>query len=100
MLTNIQDYHNPRVEFVSYDGRYPCLCSGNLVLKIEGETVKFDKYKDRFWYPGGGINDGGVYIGEWTIDVSEIPEPYRKYAAEIDLVFNENVPYGCCGGCT
>ena len=26
------------VEFVSYSGKYPCLCMGTLVLKIDGET--------------------------------------------------------------
>ena len=28
-----------RVEFVSYSGRYPNLCSGTLVLRIDGKTV-------------------------------------------------------------
>ena len=38
-------------------------------------------------------------FGKWEIDADEIPEEFRKYAAEIDRVFNDNVPFGCCGGC-
>lgn len=54
-----------------------------------------------FWCSGGGINPNyeGTYSGEWEIDVLELPEQYRKYAKEIDMVFNENVEWGCCGGC-
>ena len=40
-----------------------------------------------------------VSDGEWSIDVDDLPEQFRKYADEIDEVFNENVPQGCCGGC-
>lgn len=29
----------------------------------------------------------------------KLPEKYRKYASEIDRAFNDNVEYGCCGGC-
>jgi len=36
---------------------------------------------------------------EWEINVMLLPEEFRKYALEIDEVFNTNVPYGCCGGC-
>lgn len=32
------------VEFVSYDGDFPNLCSGTLVLRIDGEKVTFPKY--------------------------------------------------------
>ena len=36
---------------------------------------------------------------EWIIDYNEIPPIYREFADEIDEVFNENVEWGCCGGC-
>ena len=33
-----------KVEFVSYDGKWPNLCSGKLVLSIDGVTVEFPEY--------------------------------------------------------
>ena len=94
------------VKFISYTGRYPNLCSGDLTLEIDGEKVVFGNGYERkgvympFWCSGGYIsNDYEAHVGEWQIDVSEIPEQYRKYASEIDEAFNVNVPYGCCGGC-
>jgi len=33
-----------RVQFVSYNGHYPNLCSGELVLRIDGTVIKFAKY--------------------------------------------------------
>lgn len=102
------------VEFVSYSGKYPSLCMGCLTVKINGETVKFGaEYSDgkfvmhnnSFWSSGGSCGFSGGYSesyctsGEWKIDVQSIPKQYRKYASELDAVFNANVPYGCCGGC-
>ena len=43
--------------------------------------------------------NANVDEGSWVIDVNELPEKYRKYAMEINEVFNDNVPWGCCGGC-
>ena len=107
MLVNKNNAVNSNVEFVSYSGKYPCLCMGVLTLKIDGEEVKFgNKYSNKdvdyptFWHSGGGIDSNYcAYSGEWEIDVEELPEQYRKYATEIDDVFNENVEHGCCGGC-
>lgn len=98
------------VKFISYTGKYPNLCCGDLTLEIDGEKVIFgsmycSRMSERkgicpiFWYSGGYIRNYEAHKGEWQIDVSEIPEEYRKYASEIDEVFNANVPYGCCGGC-
>lgn len=106
MLVNFNAYDcNEHVKFVSYTGKYPCLCSGILTLEIDGETVKFGMDLDceygKFWYSGGCTNwhTGDVEHGDWKIDVQDIPEKYRKYANEIDIAFNENVERGCCGGC-
>ena len=113
MLINIQNNTTTEhVKFISYTGEYPNLCSGVLTLEIDGIEYKFghnylifDSWKtdgnfQRFWYSGGGItSDYHAYGGEWEIDVEELPEQFRQYAAEIDKVFNDNVPYGCCGGC-
>lgn len=111
MLINSENLYTEKVKFVSYTGKFPNLCRGVLTLNIDGKEVKFGhvieeycwqtgKYKDDnynlFWRSGGSI---GSHKGEWIIDISEIPEQYRKYASKIDEVFNDNVPYGCCGGC-
>lgn len=100
------------VEYISYTGKYPNLCSGILTLKIDGKILKFgDNYLDSkpilppFWMSGGicGFTDnyGSAYVheGRWIIDPRDLPVQYQKYADEIIKVFNDNVPYGCCGGC-
>ena len=105
------------VKFISYTGKYPALCCGILTLEINGVRVSFghDKsyYKndnnddnyDSFWQTGGrcGFRNHYKYsyceTGEWIIDAQKLPEKYRKFADEIDEVFNENVEWGCCGGC-
>ena len=109
---NTQDYTIPthtHVRFVEYTGDYPNLCTGKLTLNIDGEDVTFGypwtsnpppTYRS-FWRSGGGLLDDyeGTYDGEWIIDTDELPKKYRQYASEIDRVFNDNVEYGCCGGC-
>lgn len=109
------------VEFVSYTGKYPNLCSGTLTLRIDGKEVVFGnncrwnettgKYErveeayDTFWTSGGccgfcdDYSDEYVCTAPWEIDVNELPEKYKEYADEIAEVFNANVPFGCCGGC-
>lgn len=87
------------VEFVSYDGEYPCLCSGTLVLKINGEIRIM---------PSGCLSSGGgvsfdedwneiVTQGRW--DISSLPEDLEPLRDEIVDCINENIPWGCCGGC-
>ena len=99
---------NSHVKFVSYTGEYPNLCSGILTLEIDGIEYTFGSEYNRpkpdfkrFWYSGGGITDdyNSTIEEEWEVDVDDLPEQFRKYAAEIDRVFNDNVEWGCCGGC-
>ncbi len=48
-----------QVEFVSYDGKWPNLCSGVLTLKINGKEEKFgfslkgEQMHPKFWSSGG-----------------------------------------------
>lgn len=85
------------VEFVSYDGAYPNLCSGQLVLKINGQVREFSRH---CLQSGGTVwfdNDwDALENGRWSIDLPEDLEPLRK---EIEECINENIPHGCCGGC-
>lgn len=67
-------------------------------ITFGNKYVHKDAQYDRFWQSGGSCQ-GGCHTGEWNIDATEIPEQFRKYAAEIDRVFNDNVEHGCCGGC-
>jgi hypothetical protein len=111
MLINKNNNENIHVKFVSYTGSYPNLCSGVLTLEIDGIEYTFgNSYKkpksdfNAFWTTGGCVSSDknwNFHVGhdEWKIDVNDIPEQFRKYATEIDDEFNNNVEYGCCGGC-
>ena len=107
------------IEFISYDGAYPNLCRGTLILRIDGTEVVFNpkvngftsdehrKAYDKpnvyhsFWESGGYLDsDYEAHSGPWIISEDDLPEKYRKYIDEIDEVFNYNVSHGCCGGCS
>ena len=101
------------VKFVSYDGKRPNLCTGTLVLNIDGKDYSFGFTTvpgmskcdfPMFWHSGGSVSfdddwNANVTSGRWQIDHLDLPEQFREYADEIDDIFNDNVPYGCCGGC-
>lgn len=126
LISNYNKSNGNRVRFISYTGRYPNLCSGVLTLEIDGKEYKFghdysyyhydangngrftDEAPDnpnfeKFWSSGGriagGMEDLYAVEGEWHIDADDLPEQFRDIADEIDEVFNNNVPWGCCGGC-
>lgn len=101
MLIHGNEPQMDHIEFIEYTGKWPNLCSGVLVLKIDGkrETFGINQLYPRFWHPAGNYLSDISVQDEWAIDVMELPEQFRKYAEEIDNVFNNNVEYGHCGGC-
>ena len=87
------------VEFVSYNGKYPCLCMGVLTIKVNGKPYSFN----HAMISGGRIcrnEDWDMWAeqGDWSVDLDEHPE-LEPYKEEITQLVNENVEYGCCGGC-
>ena len=87
------------IEFVSYDGEWPNLCSGTLIIKVNDKTYTF-KYA---MISGGSICrneewDMWSEQGPWELNLEEHPE-LEQYKEEITRIVNENVPQGCCGGC-
>lgn len=90
----------PKIEFVSFDGQYPCLCAGNLRLRING----IERNLGAILHSGGGCYDIDRmdYIaveGDWYINEEDLPEDLRPYKDEIERIANENTIHGCCGGC-
>ena len=86
--------------FISYNGKYPNLCSGQLILAIDGIPIIFPSH---CLSSGGSIlfdDDWSEHIesGLWTI--TEYPEDFPEFLKDkaVDLV-NQNVYQGCCGGC-
>jgi hypothetical protein len=98
------------IKFVSYDGGYPNLCSGMLTLEIDGEKKTFGCIGTgcdylKFWSSGGrcgfrnNYSDSYIEQDEWIIDKNSLPDELKSSYKEIKELFNENVRWGCCGGC-
>lgn len=100
------------IKFVSYDGAYPNLCSGTITLDVDGTTVELR----HMLCSTGSVSwegVGEVTTGPWHLyrpdeenaefyDYHVIPKDIRFTKNELDYIedlANENIPYGCCGGC-
>lgn len=88
------------VEFVSYDGEWPNLCSGTLVLRVNGELVTFSPYA---LCSGGSVSfdaDWQEEVSQGLWSVREWPKDFpEKLKLEAIYVINDYIPHGCCGGC-
>ena len=96
------------VKFVSYQGEYPRYCDGVLTLEINGKTVVFgddiDANYDKFWDSGGEAEEdkgGGyhIYRRPWIIHKEKLPQEYQDLSEKIEQTINQNLKWGCCGGC-
>lgn len=88
------------IEFISYNGNFPCLCYGTLEIKVNNKIYKL---KD-ILSSGGSVwfdSTWGEHIeqGPWKIKEEKLPEELKPYIKEIEEIVNDNVEYGCCGGC-
>lgn len=85
---------------ISYDGAYPNLCSGRLIVTIDGTVWEFPKYclgsGGRVWFDNNWEEQ--VESGEWSI--CEWPDGFPEELKEkvLDEV-NYKIELGCCGGC-
>lgn len=88
------------INFISYSGTYPNLCSGELVLEIAGKIKTFSECLSS----GGSASftedwDEVVVQGEWSL----IEDSFKTFTQEekeyITTLVNNNIGYGCCGGC-
>lgn len=108
------------IKFISYNGKWPNLCSGTLVLNIDGKDYTFRQVLSsggRIWF-SDDWSDSGVEHGHWRLNVIQKNGKFRFdgfdfYGPDdskrisftedeikfITLLVNENVPEGCCGGC-
>jgi len=89
-----------RLNFISYDGGYPNLCSGTLIMELDGKQIKFPDYclcsGGNVWFDEGWMEH--VESGPWTIEKfpKGFPEDLESVAEKL---VNDNIPWGCCGGC-
>ena len=89
------------IQFISYDGAYPNLCSGTLVLSVDGQEVAAMDCL----YPGGEAcvdKDGDEYISEgpWKVKWDKFSIPFTFHEmAHITKLVNQYVEHSCCGGC-
>jgi len=89
-----------KIELVSYDGEYPNLCSGQLVIKLDEQEWVFPSYClssggsvsfDENW--SEEVTDGPWSISKWP---KGFPEDAKEFATD---VVNTSISWGCCGGC-
>ena len=86
---------------IQYDGDYPNLCSGHLIVTIGEDIYDFGSHCIS---SGGGVWFSADYgeehadEGAWSVSnwPKGFPEEYKEFV--LDKI-NDEIPHGCCGGC-
>lgn len=88
-----------KIEFVNYDGSYPTLCSGTLTLKVDGvEMAVKCGLVSGGWVSFDENWDEHVQDGPWEVEFNDDFFTKEEQEYIVSLV-NDNVEWGCCGGC-
>ena len=93
------NYPKKGIALVCYDGSYPNLCSGTLIVATNGKVFTFPRHS---LMSGGSVtfdeNWGETNIGDW--EVREWPDDYPEDLKDDTIqMINAEIPQGCCGGC-
>jgi hypothetical protein len=88
---------------IVYDGKYPNLCSGKLIVKIDYSILEWNK---TYNFPVNCLISCGTTIYselknngyKWKISSwpDDFPEELKLNVLE---AVNKQIPLGCCGGC-
>lgn len=84
---------------VEYDGEYPVLCFGTLIITIDGKVWNFGSnvlHSGGSWYCDD--DDEGTIKGDWIVSTWPVDFP-KEYKEETLNAINEQIEHGCCGGC-
>ena len=92
--------NNKPIIKIDYDGEYPNLCSGHLIVYIN--NIKYN-FPDYCLSSGGCVcrdDDWNMWAesGPWNICDWPINFPEDLKDSTLDEI-NVTIPWGCCGGC-
>ena len=90
-----------KIQFISYSGDYPNLCSGEIAFRIDDA-----EFNVKYCMISGGkcyIDFDGSEIvehGKWKLDRDRFKSFMNfEEISELERQVNIEVPHGCCGGC-
>ncbi len=89
---------------IDYDGKWPNLCSGRLNVMLGGELYEFGPRAIRtggecHYYHSTGEIDVSEGPWKWAQDL-KVPAGFPKERLpELLNLINDEVSWGCCGGC-
>lgn len=91
----------PKIEFVSYTGKWPVLCSGEFTFKINGKQYTIENLISggRIGFKHGYGGEEYIEKGPWSLHEDSLPDELKPCKRLITKMVNENVEQGCCGGC-
>ena len=89
---------------IKYDGDFPNLCSGRLEVWLDDEYYDFGEFvleSGGSCYWDSEENEEIVTAGEWTFrSYAKPPKNFPKeYLPHVLEKINQEIPWGCCGGC-
>jgi len=90
---------------IKYTGKWPNLCAGSLTVYLDDKVYRFGAYAIR----SGGecycdFHDDSTHISQgdwyWSKDL-KVPTGFPEVRLyELLALINDEIPHGCCGGCT
>lgn len=89
------------IKFISYDGTWPSLCYGTLVLEIDGVEVHLEGVltSGGSAYFTDNYGESHIENGDWIVHESNLPDDLKYLRDKIVDIVNDNIEMGCCGGC-